>query len=308
MIQSYHSEVLSMNISNSDKNMKIAYHEKKKHSDDMFAFNIYPCTIPLDFSFVPLHWQDDVEIIYVKKGIGEVRVDTELFRAKAGDVFIVLPGHIHGINSVPGERMEYENIFFDLELLGMNNIDLCSRKYIHPIIEGRMLLPTYLYTGHELYDSYIVCLDYIDRLSGERKDGYEVGVKGMLLTSLSVLLRGAVETTVHESNSSNDEKIKMVLKRIENDYAKHLAIEDMANECGYSSSHFMRWFKDNTGFSFNNYLIEYRLNRAAEELRNGEDTILNIANDTGFDNLSNFNRLFKKRFLMTPTEFRKIDK
>ena len=91
-------------------------------------------------------------------------------------------------------------------------------------------------------------------------------------------------------------------------YGKNLTIDEMAKEYGYSASHFMRWFKENTGFSFNNYLIEYRLNRAAEELRKGEDTIINIANDVGFENLSNFNRLFKKRFLMTPSEYRNQNK
>lgn len=294
-----------MNVIEVAESTKTAYHEVKRHTDTMFAFNIYPCTIPLDFTFVPLHWQDGGEIIYVKKGMGEVRVDTELYRAKAGDVFVVLPGHLHGINSIPGERMEYENIFFDMDLLGMNSIDLCSRKYIRPIAEGSMTIPTYLYPGHTLYDAFIVCLDYIDRLSEDRMEGYEVGIKGLLLTALSVLLQEAVETTQFDMNSTSDQKIKAVLKRIEMDYGKNLTIEDMANECGYSASHFMRWFKENTGFSFNNYLIEYRLNRAAEELKNGKEAIINIANDVGFDNLSNFNRLFKKRFLMTPSEFRK---
>lgn len=301
-----------MSVSNAvknDKNVgiskKTAYHEKKKHTDTMFAFNIYPCTIPLDFSFVPLHWQDGVELIYVKKGTGEVMVDTEFYRAKAGDVFIVFPGHIHGINSIPGETMEYENMFFDLDFLGINSIDLCGIKYIRPIAEGYMKIPTYLYPEHELYPSFILCMDSIDRLSDERREGYEVGVKGLLLTALSVLLQGAVEVPQTETSSKSEEKIKYVLQRIHTDFGSNLTIEDMANECGYSSSHFMRWFKENTGFSFNHYLIEYRLNHAAEKLKISDETIINIANDTGFDNLSNFNRLFKKRFLMTPSEFRK---
>ena len=201
--------------------------------------------------------------------------------------------------------MEYENMFFSFDFLGINNIDLCSRKYIHPIVEGTMKIPTYIYPGHELYHSFISCLDHVDQLCDAKREGYEVGIKGLLLTALYVLLQRAVETTHFEINSKSDQKIKAVLKRIEADYGKNLTIEDMANECGYSSSHFMRWFKENTGFSFNNYLIEYRLNRAAEKLRKGEETIINIANDAGFDNLSNFNRLFKKRFLMTPSEFRK---
>lgn len=140
----------------------MAYHETKKHSDTMFAFNIYPCTIPLDFSFVPLHWQDSVEIIYIKQGSGEVRIDTETYRAKAGDVFLILPGHIHGLSCSSKARMEYENIIFDMEFLGLNNIDLCSRRYLKPIIEGKLTLPVYISPEYEWYPSFVEYLDRVD--------------------------------------------------------------------------------------------------------------------------------------------------
>ena len=67
----------------------------------------------------------------------------------------------------------------------------------------------------------------------------------------------------------------------------------------------MRWFREATGRSFAGYLIEYRLEKAAYALRNSEETILEIAQRVGFDNLSNFNRLFRKKFEMTPSRFRK---
>ena len=60
-----------------------------------------------------------------------------------------------------------------------------------------------------------------------------------------------------------------------------------------------------TGSSFNNYLIEFRLERAASLLKDTSETVLDIAEKSGFDNISNLNRLFKKRFEMTPKEFRK---
>lgn len=283
----------------------MAYHETKKHSDTMFAFNIYPCTIPLDFSFVPLHWQDSVEIIYIKQGSGKVRVDTETYCAKAGDVFLVLPGHIHGLSSLSQERMEYENIIFDMDFLGVNNIDLCSRRYLKPIAEGKITLPVYINSEHELYQSFVECLERVDTLCSNKQKGYEIGVKGSMLSAFSMLLLNSSENREFETNIKSEKKIKHVLKRIEEDYDKVLTIEQMAEECGYSASHFMRWFKENTGFGFNGYLIEYRLNHAAEELRNSDATILDIASKTGFDNLSNFNRLFKKRFHQTPSEFRK---
>ena len=78
-----------------------AYYETKRHSDTMFAFNVYPCTIPTDFTFVPLHWQDSMEIIYVKRGRGRVQVDQEMFQAEKGDIYIVPPGHLHGMQSLP---------------------------------------------------------------------------------------------------------------------------------------------------------------------------------------------------------------
>ena len=53
------------------------------------------------------------------------------------------------------------------------------------------------------------------------------------------------------------------------------------------------------------YLIEYRLGKAAQELKLTNDTILEISGRTGFDNISNFNRLFKKRLGVTPSEFRR---
>ncbi len=79
----------------------------------------------------------------------------------------------------------------------------------------------------------------------------------------------------------------------------------MAEKCGYSASHFMRWFKEAAGSGFAGYLIEYRLSRAAQDLRSTNDTILKISEANGFDNLSNFNRLFKKKFGMTPGQFRR---
>lgn len=70
------------------REMSSGYYETKRHSDTMFAYNVYPCTIPKDFSFVPLHWQDSMEIIYVKRGSGIVQVDYEMFTAEQGDILL----------------------------------------------------------------------------------------------------------------------------------------------------------------------------------------------------------------------------
>lgn len=282
-----------------------AYEETKQHTDMMFAFNVYPCTIPADFSFVPIHWHNSMEIIYVKQGTGIVQVDFESYTAESGDIFFVLPGHLHALRSVPQKRMEYENIIFDMTFLGSDKVDICSQKYLQPIINDKICFPSRIRKSDSSYSSVSACLDASDRLCSLRPDGYELGVKGHLMVLFSILFQMTMEQTEKIADDKDVEKLKTVLLRIERDYDKKLTVEQMAEECGYSASHFMRWFKDMTGSGFAGYLIEYRLSKAALALRDTNDTILDISERTGFDNLSNFNRLFKKKFDMTPSRFRR---
>ena len=69
-----------------EKEQDQKYQEKKQHGSKLFPFNIYPCTIPLDFPSVSLHWHKEMELIYVKKGRGEIQLETGLFQGKAGDI------------------------------------------------------------------------------------------------------------------------------------------------------------------------------------------------------------------------------
>lgn len=51
------------------------YQEKISHGNPLFPYITYLCSIPLDFSYVPIHWHDEMEIIYIKKGHGIITVD-----------------------------------------------------------------------------------------------------------------------------------------------------------------------------------------------------------------------------------------
>ena len=72
-----------------------------------------------------------------------------------------------------------------------------------------------------------------------------------------------------------------------------------------SQSHFMKFFKKTMEMPFTAYLNDYRLTMASRLLLSSEDSVLTIAAETGFNNLSYFNRIFKEKFGMTPREFRR---
>ena len=84
-----------------------------------------------------------------------------------------------------------------------------------------------------------------------------------------------------------------------------ITISEIADRVDFSESHFMRYFKENMGTSFVDYLRDYRLTMAARLLLVSDENILSIAEEVGFDNLSYFNRAFKKKYGVTPRDYRK---
>lgn len=85
---------------------------------------------------------------------------------------------------------------------------------------------------------------------------------------------------------------------------KDLRIEEVAVRANMSLSAFSHFFKKITNKSFKQFLIDVRLGHACKLLLNTEQTIKQICSDSGFNNVANFNRLFKKYRSCTPHEFR----
>ena len=96
-----------------------------------------------------------------------------------------------------------------------------------------------------------------------------------------------------------------MLKYVENHYSERISIGEIASVAGFSESHFMRHFKEMMETSFVEFLKEYRLTMASRLLQSTEDTIINVAEAVGFENLSYFNRAFKAKYGVTPGEWRK---
>ena len=147
------------------------------------------------------------------------------------------------------------------------------------------------------------CLREVEDANHTKRPGYELVVKGELLHFLALLIAQVKQQLPTET--ADTQRLKTVLQWLSVHYAEELRVADAAGVCSCSASHFMRWFRQMTGQSFVTFLNEYRLNAAAEALHTTDETVLTIASRCGFENLSYFNRAFKKHFGMTPREYRK---
>ena len=172
-----------------EKGCSTKYQETKQHGSRLFPFNIYPCTIPLDFPAVSLHWHKEMELIYIKKGKGLIQLETKSFEGEPGDIFVVTPGTLHAIHRIKGYSVEYENIIFEMGFLGEGAADLCAGEYLVPLAAGKLFPPVQIKEGEKQYDLLKMCLIQMEELCETKEKAYELGVKAAVLQLIFLLIK-----------------------------------------------------------------------------------------------------------------------
>ena len=281
------------------------FHENKIHGAAAFPYITYPCTIPLDFPSVPPHWHEDMELIVITQGRGVISVNLENYLVDKGCVLLITPGSLHAIDRIPGEEMQYENIIFSLNMLSSDPEDWCSQCCFFPLRTGNVTLPVLLRPSDRLYSSIRECISNADAVCEQHEDGYQLEVKAQMFRLFFILYRGGALQKSTCKNNRNLEKIKQALRYVEEHYAGVVTVEQAAKLCCFSSSYFMKFFREAMGETFVEYLVNYRLSAAARALIESDNPVIIIAQNAGFDNISYFNRRFKQKYGMTPGSFRK---
>ena len=183
--------------------------ETKQHGAVRFPFNLYPCTIPGDFPQVALHWQESMELVFVKRGTGLVQVGAESCPARLGDIFIFTPGTLHALRQAEGQCMEYENIIFELELLGGAE-DLCAEKYLLPLQSGRLSLPARLTPNDLCYLQAAACLREVED-ANRAKTNFVSNMSHEIRTPMNAIIG---MTAIALSALDNKERISDCLAKI----------------------------------------------------------------------------------------------
>ena len=100
--------------------------------------------------------------------------------------------------------------------------------------------------------------------------------------------------------------IQRVIRYINLHYTEEIRLSQLAELTDMTPVSFSRFFKLRTGKSLSDYIIDIRLGHATRQLVDSTKTVAEICYECGFNNLSNFNRIFKKKKGCSPKEFREI--
>lgn len=281
------------------------YQETQKHGHPGFPYDTYLCTIPLDFPRVDIHWHDQMEIIYVKKGAGSISVNLKSYPVYAGCIMPVLPGELHSIEHTGLEPMEYENIIFSLSILDSTETDdWCRHHVINALRQGTLRFERPIRPDTDFHKAASAAVDGADAACEKQMSGYSLIVKSQLFLFLHALYRFR-DNSVPQGQTMAAEKLKELLTYVKEHYPEHITVADAAAVAGYSESHFMRIFKQETGRTFVDYLTDYRLSAAVYYLKETDLDISTISDICGFDNISYFIRRFRKKYELSPGKYRK---
>ncbi|MES1216423.1 MAG: AraC family transcriptional regulator [Bacteroidota bacterium] len=102
----------------------------------------------------------------------------------------------------------------------------------------------------------------------------------------------------------NSRRIEKTYEYINKNFDKVISLKEIAKLANMSEASFSRFFKSHTGITFIDSLTEIRLGHASRMLIDTTQSVAEIAYNCGFNNISNFNRIFKKKKGCTPKEFR----
>ena len=278
-------------------------HETKIHGTVDFPFAVYLGRIPEYITGFPRHWHEEAELIYVTSGRLNVSVWAQNYLLEQGDIVIVLPHAIHAIEQVLSEKAEYYNIVFNFSLLGE---DYLAEKYLKPFLTHEKNVYCVQPAETELNQKLKPLLKSLIEHRSDSYSTHEYLVKSNLLMVMHLLNQHCVETRDKDlALHITYDRLKPALDWVQLSYAMDIPVQYVADLCGFSTSHFMKLFKDLTGMGFTAYLNNYRLELAAYQLATENLNVIEVASNCGFHNHSYFTRAFVNKYGTTPVKYRK---
>jgi AraC-like DNA-binding protein len=255
-----------------------------------------------DFSF-PLHFHPEYELNFIANAAGAIRIVGD-HRATISNLELVLVGpnlpHHWDQGECNNKQFHELTIQFHRDLF---HESMLNRNVMAPIKKILNLAQMGVAFSEQTITSVY---PRIRNLS--EKHGFDAVLELMtLLFDLANVRDTQVLSSTGISPVSdfhNSEKIKQVYDHIEQNFGQRISLKDMAESLNMTKITFSRFMKRRTGKSFVEFLNAYRISIATRLLIETTKHISEIAYDCGFNNLANFNKIFKKNKGLSPSEYR----
>lgn len=236
---------------------------------------------------------------YVISGTGTLMADdskgnTKTYSVKSMQGFMIFPDQI--TTYIADKELPWEYVWVEFDGLRTTEIlNVCGFSADSPVYRTR---------SAELREKMAKELLYIS----EHSDQSVFHLMGHLYLFLDLLAQSAPAPKPAVNSKMSDYYIKEAINFIEQNFQNDISIEDVAAVCGINRSYLGRIFRTSTGRSPQEFLISYRMTKAAELLKLTTLSVSDIGCAVGYENPLHFSRAFKNVYGVSPREWRNLHK
>lgn len=278
--------------------------ETVQHGSSRYPFHFYYENLALfDFNCIEWHWHSELEFVYVEAGTVTFWIGEKQFILPEGNGVFINSKVLHRFHSPAGAVIPN---FVCMPFFIAPQDSLIYQKYILPVTSSSLSFQIF----YDRISWQAKALSIIKQIIAVQDCAFsrELATSSLLqMLWLEIYANADIKYTESCTNdsASSQARLQIMMQYIHQNYRHDISLEDIAGHAGVSKSTVLNLFRKYLHITPINYLIHYRLNEAAQLLSNTEKKINTISDETGFNNVDYFCRLFKKHYHLTPTEYRK---
>lgn len=256
----------------------------------------------LDKFYPYMHRHIEYQIIWIVEGSGQLLVDDNLHNFKKGDIFLLGSNQAHVFKSedASGEVVQSVSVFFNLEGALVNMLNLPELQILLDFICNNC-------RGFRVPQQHLSQIRRRIEIVKESESMDQLVNFFYLLRSLNMIssdlspLSGVSHT---DQEATGDFKINMICRYIDDCFKENITLCEVAEKANLTPQAFCRYFKKSTGKTFVSYLNEVRVREACRLLGSDKYNCVSIvAYKSGFNSITNFNRVFRNIIGSSPTEY-----
>ena len=234
---------------------------------------------------------------YILSGKGHLRSNDEKdhmqeFALERGAGFIIEPGYVNSYMADEKDPWIYMWIEFN-GLRAKECIEAAGISYLNPVYQP---------------DSREHALEIGEEMQALvfRENSSSMEMIGRFYLLMDKLIRYSNTRKKRQEGRMSEFYAKEAISFISEHYAQNITVEDIAKSCRLDRSYFGKIFKNVIGQSPQEFLVHYRMAKAAEILTTSDDPISDVGVAVGYPNALHFSRAFKRIYQMAPREYRQI--
>lgn len=285
-------------------------HETRPHGSLRFHFQLYEI-LPDPRWPAPIspHWHEEYELLMITGGKGTAFLGNRRIEVGSGDILFIDGGIIHSLFTAESESdppLAFSALVFGQDLLSSCGSDDIQQQFFSRHQSGELVFREIIRPSDPVWEKIRDAFDEIRSFEGKEEEN-KLLIKAGLLRIWHFLALSACSSRSDEKESGRKALlIKETLSFIHENYGQDLTLKELADRVHLSEGQFCRFFRSEIGMTAVEYLNFYRIGIACTRLTQKSLPIWEIALDCGYNNISYFNRTFRRYMHCTPGEYRKM--